>query len=79
MVADLSPITHEYALACGAEHAFETYAARIGDWWDPRYTANAETLLGVTIEPRAGGRVYATHTDLGELDWGTVSVWEPGS
>jgi hypothetical protein len=32
----------------------------------------------VTIEPRVGGRVYATHGDIGEDDWGEVTVWEPG-
>jgi hypothetical protein len=77
-VTDLAPITHEYTLRCSAEEAFEAYAGRIAEWWDPGYTANAETLLGVTIEPRVGGRVYATHTDLGELDWGEVTTWEPG-
>jgi uncharacterized protein YndB with AHSA1/START domain len=73
-----SPITEERALGCNVEHAFATYTGRIGEWWDPRYTANAETLQAVTIEPRAGGRVYATHSDLGEHDWGEVTVWEPG-
>jgi hypothetical protein len=74
-----SPITFDYALQCSAEHAFATYAGRIGEWWDPRYTANAETLQAVTIEPRVGGRVYATHSDTGEDDWGEVTVWEPGA
>ena len=32
----------------------------------------------MTIEPRPGGRVYATHRDLGEHDWGEVTIWEPG-
>jgi hypothetical protein len=32
----------------------------------------------VAIEPRVGGRVYATHGDVGEHDWGEVVVWEPG-
>jgi uncharacterized protein YndB with AHSA1/START domain len=73
-----SPIAHEYFLGCSPEHAFATYAGRIGEWWDPRYTANAETLEAVVIEPRAGGRVYATHGDIGEHDWGEVTVWEPG-
>ncbi len=73
----VSPITHERTLSCSVEHAFATYANRIGAWWDPRYTANAETVERVTIEPRVGGRVYAMHRDLGEDDWGEVTVWDP--
>jgi|SRR5215203_4294661 len=74
---NLDPITFELALRCSAEDAFTTYTERIAEWWDPRYTANPETLMDVTIEPRAGGRVYATHSDSGEHDWGHVTVWEP--
>lgn len=74
----LSPITHERRLRCSAEPAFADFAGRIGEWWDPRYTPNPDTLEGVTIEPRVGGRVYSTHSDLGEHDWGEVTVWEPG-
>jgi uncharacterized protein YndB with AHSA1/START domain len=73
-----APIAHEYSLRCGAERAFAVYTERIGEWWDPRYTANAETLRTVTIEPKVGGRVYAVHGDLGKDDWGEVTVWEPG-
>jgi Activator of Hsp90 ATPase homolog 1-like protein len=65
-------------LRCGAGRAFATYTARIGEWWDPRYTANAQTLESVTIEPRVRGRVFAVHRDLGEDEWGRVTVWEPG-
>jgi uncharacterized protein YndB with AHSA1/START domain len=74
----LPPITHERSLRCVPEHAFETYTGRISEWWDPRYTANPDTLEAVTIEPRVGGRVYATHGDTDEHDWGEVTVWEPG-
>jgi hypothetical protein len=74
----LPPILHERFLRCSAQHAFAVYTGRIGDWWDPNYSANAETLRAVTIEPRVGGRVFATHEDLGEHDWGEVTAWEPG-
>ena len=74
----LEPIRHEMRLACAPEAAFSTYTERIGAWWDARYTANPETLQAVTIEPRSGGRVYATHSDCGDDDWGVVTVWEPG-
>jgi Activator of Hsp90 ATPase homolog 1-like protein len=73
-----SAVTLEYTLRCDAGQAFATYAGRIAEWWDPRYSANAETLEGVTIERRVGGRIYATHGDEGEHDWGEVTVWEPG-
>ena len=42
-------------LALRAEEAFATYTGRTGEWWDPRYSANAETLEAVTIEPRVAG------------------------
>jgi hypothetical protein len=70
----ISPITHEYSLPCSPDEAFAAYTGGIGAWWDPRYTANPETLQGVTIEPFLGGRVYATHSDIGEADWGVVTV-----
>ena len=73
-----APIALEYDLRWSPEEAFVAYASRIGEWWDGRYTANADTLEAVTIEPRVGGRVYATHRDLGVDDWGEVTVWEPG-
>jgi hypothetical protein len=76
--AAAAPITHERVLGCSADEAFAIYTERIGEWWDPRNTANAETLQAITIEPSAGGRVYATHNDIGEHDWGIVTVWEPG-
>jgi uncharacterized protein YndB with AHSA1/START domain len=72
------PIVQELSLDCSAEQAFDIYAGRIGEWWDPSYTANAETLEAVTIEPRVGGRVFATHSDVGRDDWGEVTQWEPG-
>ena len=71
------PLVHELTLPCSPADAFATYTQRIGEWWDARYTASPDTLRDVTIEPRVGGRVYATHSDLGVHDWGEVTVWEP--
>jgi hypothetical protein len=74
----LEPIAHTLALACSAEHAFDMYAGRIGDWWPARYTASAETVRGVVIEAGQGGRVYERHADGTEIEWGRVTVWRPG-
>jgi hypothetical protein len=75
---ELGPIVHEFSLACDPDQAFDVYVSRIGEWWHPGYTANPDTLTGVVIEPEVGGRVYAAHTDMGEVDWGRVTAWEPG-
>lgn len=76
-MSDLSPISFEYRLACSPAEAFATYTDRIGEWWDGRYTANAETFEGVTIEPRSGGRVYERHRGGTEHEWGEVTEWNP--
>ena len=68
----LEPIAHEYDLRCSPAHAFDVYVNRIGEWWHPDYTANPHSVEAVTIEPRAGGRVYATHRDEGEDTWDTL-------
>jgi uncharacterized protein YndB with AHSA1/START domain len=73
----LPAIIHERFLRCSAREAFAVYTERIGEWWDPNYSANPKSLRTVTIEPRVGGRVFATHEDLGEHDWGEVTSWEP--
>jgi hypothetical protein len=78
MVTSVEPIVHEYALRCDPESAFVIYTTRIGDWWDPRYSANPETFTSVTIEPWVSGRIYASHEDLGQHDWGEVTLWQPG-
>jgi uncharacterized protein YndB with AHSA1/START domain len=77
-VSDHAPIVLDYVLPCSAAEAFEAYTGRIGEWWDPRFTANAETFEMVVIQPLVGGRVFARHADLGDDDWGEVTAWEPG-
>lgn len=70
-------IRHEFTLAAGPAAAFERFA-RIGTWWDPRYTADAETFADVVVEGRVGGRVTEVHSDGRRFDWGEVTAWEPG-
>lgn len=77
-VDPLGPIHYQYTLDCAPRIAFAVYTERISEWWDPRYTANSESLKAVTIEPFVGGRIYATHEDIGEDEWGRIIVWETG-
>jgi hypothetical protein len=43
-VESLTPIRYERSLRCSADHAFAVDTGRIGEWWDPLYTANPESL-----------------------------------
>lgn len=72
------PIVHELTLACTPGEAFTAYAERIGEWWDPRYTADPGTFQDVVIEPGVGGRVVERHEGGREHEWGEVVVWAPG-
>lgn len=73
----LEPIVHEYELGCPPQQGLDVYVNEIGEWWHPASSANPDSLRTVTIESFVGGRVYATHSDIGEDTWGTVTVWEP--
>jgi len=77
-MSGLSPITFEYRLACTPEQAFDTYAGQIGEWWHPDYTASADTVESITIEPGVGGHVYESHGGGATYEWGEVTAWEPG-
>lgn len=75
---ELSAISHQYELRCSPQFAFEIFTAHISTWWDPVYTREAASFRTLTIEPRVGGRVFATHTGLGDDEFGRVTRWEPG-
>ena len=72
---ELTPITFELELPVDPTRAFAAFVD-LGAWWDPRYTRDAATYRGGTIEPAVGGRVLARYRD-GDDVWGHVSVWEP--
>lgn len=74
----LEPITFDLDLRCSPEQAFDTYAVRMGDWWDGRHTADPEKFLGIEVDPIRGGLVVVVYSDGRRETVGTVLVWEPG-
>lgn len=81
---ELAPIVKSLDVGKPPGVAFRAFAEEIGAWW-PLAThtrardAEGERSVTVTIEPRAGGRVFETLEDGRELDWGKVLAWEPGT
>ena len=60
------------------EHAFDVFAARMGEWWHKEHSiAQGTTQKDVVVEPRSGGRWYELGMDGSEHPWGHVIDYDP--
>jgi uncharacterized protein YndB with AHSA1/START domain len=73
----IEPIRLALEVGCPADEAFETWTARIGEWWPADHTVTGESELEVTLEGRVGGRIYERTSSGTEHDWGEVVEWQP--
>src|SRR5262245_62786909 len=73
----MDPLRLSFEVECSAEHAFETWTARISSWWPADHTASGESGLRVVLEPGVGGRIFERTASGTEVDWGEVTLWEP--
>jgi len=72
------PVRQAALVRAGITHAFGTFITTIGDWWPVQpFSAGKDRVRDVTIEQRPGGRIYEIWDDGTEIDWGTVTAWEP--
>jgi uncharacterized protein YndB with AHSA1/START domain len=77
MIQPIDPIRRETVVPASQQRAFETFTARITDWWPSRHHIGSADIEQVIIEPRAGGRWYTRHVDGTETSTGVVVAWEP--
>jgi uncharacterized protein YndB with AHSA1/START domain len=75
----IDPIRLSFDVDCPADHAFQVWTSRIGQWWPADHTVTAEEGLTVVLEGRPGGRIYERTATGAEHDWGEVTLWEPPS
>ena len=73
----MEPLELAFTVRCSPEHAFATWAERTSLWWPHGHSVSGDPDLTVTIEPRAGGRIYERTPAGVEHDWGEVLAWEP--
>ena len=72
------PIRQSTTVRSPVEHTFEVFVDQFDQWWPLRtHSLGEERVIGVTIERRAGGRVYETWDDGQTRTWGTLLAWEP--
>jgi uncharacterized protein YndB with AHSA1/START domain len=71
------PLELSFPVAATPAHAFDVWASRTGLWWPRDHTVSRDPRAQVTLEPRAGGRIFERASDGSEHDWGEVVAWEP--
>ena len=73
----IEPLSMTFEVRCSAEHAFETWTARIAHWWPADHTVSGDSGTRVILEGRPGGRIYERTPGGAEHEWGEVIAWEP--
>lgn len=72
------PIRQSTTVHAGVAQTFEVFVGALDQWWPLRtHSLGEERVAGVTVERRAGGRVYETWDDGQQRTWGTLLAWEP--
>lgn len=85
----LEPVILTLDLACSVEHAFDTWTARMGQWWPlDSHAVETDKATRCVVEPHKGGRIYEITSEGKEHLWGTVlecqrpgllhHTWHPG-
>jgi uncharacterized protein YndB with AHSA1/START domain len=73
----IEPVRKQLVVNASQEHCFKVFTAGIDRWWPREHHIGASPMKQVIIEPRAGGRWYATCQDGSECDTGKVLTWDP--
>jgi Activator of Hsp90 ATPase homolog 1-like protein len=72
------PVRQSTLVRSDARHTFDTFVATIGVWWPVQpFSAGKDRVRDVTVENHLGGRVYESWDDGTEIDWGTITAWQP--
>ncbi len=72
------PVRQATMVRASAQRTFDSFVTTIGAWWPVQpFSAGKDRVCAVTVERRQGGRVYETWDDGTEVDWGTLTAWDP--
>ena len=72
------PVRQAVLVRASLQHTFVSFVTTVGAWWPVQpFSAGKDRVRDVTVEQRLGGRIYETWDDGTEVDWGTVTAWEP--
>lgn len=74
----IAPLTKSFVVQLSVDAAFRLFTAEIGRWWPLRsHSVFGDAAATCAIDAAVGGRIYETHADGRQSEWGRVLAWEP--
>lgn len=70
-------VRREVTVAGPPERAFDLFTNQMAAWWPPEHHLTGSPVVAMTVEPRAGGRMFDSCEDGSESVWGQVTEWDP--
>ncbi len=75
---EIAPVIKCIDVELPPARAFRLFTEEIGRWWPlVSHSVHGAEAVACHMEGHAGGRLYETHRDGRESEWGVVEVWEP--
>ena len=75
---NLEPIQQSVFVDCRIDDAFQLFTERFSEWWPlAAHSMSGEQAETCEIEPWAGGRVFERTRSGEEIEWGSVTTWDP--
>jgi uncharacterized protein YndB with AHSA1/START domain len=75
--ATIPPVRKQVTVNAPKAHVFDVFVNGIDRWWPRQHHIGKTPATAFIIEPRIGGRWYATHEDGTETNTGRVLTWDP--
>jgi hypothetical protein len=72
----IEPLRFTFVVACGTDHAFNTWTERAAAWWPRQHTMAQEEVAEIVFEPHVGGRIFERTRAGGENEWGEVTIYD---
>jgi uncharacterized protein YndB with AHSA1/START domain len=73
----ITDVRREITVAGTPARTFDLFTNHMVQWWPAEHHLAESPVVGMTVEPHIGGRIYDSCEDGSESVWGQVTDWDP--
>jgi uncharacterized protein YndB with AHSA1/START domain len=70
-------VRREITVPGSPARVFDLFTNHMSQWWPAAHHIATSPIVGMTVEPEVGGRIYDSCEDGSESVWGRITEWEP--